>query len=151
MRPRDKHGLGERTPIRMVPESAELRGLLEWHEKVVRRGFLQGLGLGNVRQSASCVEDIDWGLVASGVLPRSKTRELIEHAAKCARCAPKLRNAVVALADNASQEEEAFISNLRTAQPEWQQEMAETMQGRNWKVKVEHLSRLVREWIVRHW
>ena len=38
--------------------------------------FSPGLGLGNVRQSASCVEDIDWGLVASGVLPRSKTKKI---------------------------------------------------------------------------
>ncbi len=52
---------------------------------------LSGFG---ARPDPECVADTEWLRVAAGLLPETKTRELMEHAAQRGNCGPLLRGAV---------------------------------------------------------
>jgi CHAT domain-containing protein/cytochrome c-type biogenesis protein CcmH/NrfG len=74
-----------------------------------------------------CIGDAEWLEVAAGLLPDAKTRELMKHAAQCGHCGPLLKNAAEALVDETTPREEAWLASLRSAQPEWRKNMAETL------------------------
>jgi CHAT domain-containing protein/Flp pilus assembly protein TadD len=66
----------------------------------------------------------EWLEVAAGLLPETKTRELMRHAAQCGHCGPLLKNAAEALGDEATPNEEALLASLQSARPEWRKNMA---------------------------
>jgi len=76
-----------------------------------------------------CTRDVEWLEVAAGLLPETKTRELMKHAAQCGYCGPLLRNAAETLLDEASPKEEEVLAGLSSARPEWQRNIAETLRG----------------------
>lgn len=77
-----------------------------------------------------CIGDAEWLDVAAGLLPEAKTRELMKHATQCGHCGPLLKNAADAIADEATTEEEALLSSLQSARPEWRRSMATTLRDR---------------------
>jgi CHAT domain-containing protein/cytochrome c-type biogenesis protein CcmH/NrfG len=74
-----------------------------------------------------CREDAEWLEVAAGIMPEAKTRELMKHAAQCGHCGPLLKKAAEALVDEATPGEEALLSSLQSARPEWRKNMAATL------------------------
>lgn len=77
----------------------------------------------------TCIEDSKWIRVAAGLLPEDETRELMKHSAQCGHCGPLLRNAAETLSDDATPAEEMLVASLRSARPEWQSRMADTLKG----------------------
>jgi CHAT domain-containing protein/tetratricopeptide (TPR) repeat protein len=76
-----------------------------------------------------CIEDAEWLEVAAGLYPEAKTIELMKHAAQCGHCGPLLKNTAEALVDEATPSEEAWLSSLRSARPEWRKNMAATLRA----------------------
>ncbi len=76
-----------------------------------------------------CIGDAEWLEVAAGLYPEAKTRELMKHAAQCGHCGPLLKNAAEALVDETTPSEEAWLSSLRSARPEWRKNMAATLRA----------------------
>jgi CHAT domain-containing protein/tetratricopeptide (TPR) repeat protein len=76
-----------------------------------------------------CMGDAEWLEVAAGLLPETKTRELMKHAAQCGHCGPLLKNAAEALVDEPTPSEEAWLASLPSARPEWRKNMAENLRG----------------------
>jgi len=76
-----------------------------------------------------CIGDAEWLEVAAGLLPEAKARELMRHAAQCGHCGPLLKKAAEVLMDETTPREEASLASLRSARPEWQKNMAETLCG----------------------
>jgi CHAT domain-containing protein/tetratricopeptide (TPR) repeat protein len=76
-----------------------------------------------------CIGDAEWLDVAAGLYPDEKTRDLMKHAAQCGYCGPLLKNAAEALVDEPTPSEEAWLSSLRSARPEWQKNMAATLRA----------------------
>jgi CHAT domain-containing protein/cytochrome c-type biogenesis protein CcmH/NrfG len=85
--------------------------------------------LSNPSPGCDYVADTEWLDVVAGLLPEVKTKELMKHAAQCGHCGPLLRRATETLADEVTPSEEAVLGNLRSAGPEWQRGMAETLRG----------------------
>jgi CHAT domain-containing protein len=81
-------------------------------------------GFGNVLPGPECIADIEWLRVAAGLLPETKTRELMKHAAQCGNCGPLLRGAVDTISDTATFEEERALLALSSASSEWQRDLA---------------------------
>lgn len=97
--------------------------------KFVQSEISQPRTLGGVSRSPECIDTSEWVRVAAGLLPENKTRELMNHAARCGHCGPLLRTATDTLSDDATREEETLVANLKTAQPQWQSRMAETLRS----------------------
>lgn len=76
-----------------------------------------------------CGAEVEWFKVAAGLLPQTKTRELMKHAAQCGHCGPLLKNAAEMLSDELTPREEALLASLSSTRPEWQKNMASTLQG----------------------
>jgi CHAT domain-containing protein len=74
-----------------------------------------------------CIGDAEWQEVAAGLLPETKTRELMKHAAQCGHCGPLLKNAAEALVDESTPNEDALLASLQSARPEWRKNMAATL------------------------
>lgn len=84
---------------------------------------------GHVGPGPDCIADIDWLKVAAGLLPETKTRELMKHAAQCGHCGPQLKNAAEALTDEVTPSETTLLASLSSARPEWRKNMAEMLRG----------------------
>jgi CHAT domain-containing protein/tetratricopeptide (TPR) repeat protein len=82
-----------------------------------------------VPPGSDCITDVEWLSVAAGLLPEVKTRELMKHVAECGHCGPLLKNAVETLADDVTPSEETLLASLTSTRPEWQRNMAATLQG----------------------
>jgi len=84
-----------------------------------------------------CRGDAEWLEVAAGLLPEAETTELMKHAAQCAHCGPRLKNAAETLMDGANPSEEALLASLESARPEWRKAMVarlrESVLGRKQK------------------
>jgi CHAT domain-containing protein/tetratricopeptide (TPR) repeat protein len=83
----------------------------------------------NVAPGPECVADVEWFRVAAGLLPETKTRELMKHAAQCGHCGPLLRNATDTLSEEVTSNEERMLASLSSSRPEWQKGMAQTLHG----------------------
>jgi CHAT domain-containing protein/tetratricopeptide (TPR) repeat protein len=97
--------------------------------KSVQSEILRMGGSSDMPSGSNCVADTEWLNVAAGLLPEAKTRELMKHAAQCGHCGPLLRTAVETLSDEATPDEETLVTSLRSARPEWQGRMAETLRA----------------------
>jgi CHAT domain-containing protein len=82
------------------------------------------------------MEDAEWSEVAAGLLPEAKTNELMKHAAQCGHCGPLLKNAGEALMDETTPSEEALLTSLQSARPEWRKNMAERLRSRSGPKKI---------------
>jgi CHAT domain-containing protein len=81
-----------------------------------------------VQPGPDCITDMEWFNVVAGMLPETKTKELMKHAAQCGHCGPLLKTAAETLSDETTQDQENMLASLRSARPEWQRAIAETMQ-----------------------
>jgi CHAT domain-containing protein/tetratricopeptide (TPR) repeat protein len=77
----------------------------------------------------ACISDVEWLNAAAGLLPETKTKELMKHAAQCGHCGPLLRRAAETLADEATPGEEALLASLSSTRLEWRKDMAETLRN----------------------
>ena len=62
---------------------------------------------------SDCPGDVEWDEVVAGLWPELRAQQLINHAARCAYCGPRLRAAVSGDSDPTPQEE-AFLAQLRS-------------------------------------
>jgi len=69
----------------------------------------------NVAPGPECVADVEWFRVAAGLLPETKTRELMKHAAQCGHCGPLLRNATDTLSEEVTSNEERMLASLSSS------------------------------------
>ena len=79
--------------------------------------------------SPDCIADTEWLNVAAGLLPETKTRELLKHAAQCGHCGPLLRNAADTLSDEVTPNEEEVLASLSSTCSGWRRSMAKTLRG----------------------
>jgi CHAT domain-containing protein/cytochrome c-type biogenesis protein CcmH/NrfG len=77
--------------------------------------------------SRECPADVDWNAVVSGVLPEKKIKLLLAHAATCTHCGYLLKEAITMMAEEATEEEEALLLELKTNRPPWHAEMAQAL------------------------
>jgi CHAT domain-containing protein/tetratricopeptide (TPR) repeat protein len=83
----------------------------------------------SVPPGPDCVADSEWVEVVAGLLPETKSRELMKHAARCGHCGPLLKNAAETLADEVTPEEETVLASLSSARPEWRRNLAAALHG----------------------
>jgi len=83
---------------------------------------------GEVQPGPDCASEMEWFNVVAGILPDTKTKELMKHAAQCEHCRPLLRKAAETLSDEATQDQEDILVSLRSARPDWQKAMADSLQ-----------------------
>ena len=114
------------------------RGLVEMH-----KDFQQCLGepgvTGVAGPARECPSETEWMGVVASQLSESRETVLLEHAAGCDACASILRQAVQDFTEGISEQELALLSSLRSAQPEWQQSLAQ-------KLKVAHARQQEGSW-----
>jgi tetratricopeptide (TPR) repeat protein len=72
----------------------------------------------------SCPKLGDWLHLAIGAAGPTEVDVLLTHAAICSACAVRLRQSLRLLAEEASSEETAEVSNLPSASREWQHQLA---------------------------
>jgi len=76
-----------------------------------------------------CPSEQEWMELAAGFAPSIETQRYLEHALECAPCASRLKQACEAFADEATKEEQDFLSSLQSGDPEWQKRLAKRMQA----------------------
>jgi len=74
--------------------------------------------------STGCPDPRLWLGVASGSEAPEESARLAAHASRCAECAHRLRHAIQTMDDANSREEDEVVGTLRSAQPDWQRNMA---------------------------
>ena len=78
-------------------------------------------------RQGSCPGPAQWREIVGGLTPPVQTLEYIEHASRCESCGLLLRSAVAELADLGREitgEERNRIATLKSAHPDWQQNLA---------------------------
>src|SRR6266404_3585294 len=73
-----------------------------------------------------------WREIVGGLTPPSETLIYLEHASRCDRCGPLLREAVTEVADlngETTAAERTLIAILESARAEWQQRLAQQIAG----------------------
>lgn len=74
--------------------------------------------------SSKCPAGVDWVAVASGAARGKEAMELLDHAARCGRCGPLLKEATSFLSDEASAEELELLKKLGSTDTAWQRDLA---------------------------
>lgn len=111
---------------RHVDSCEDCNRKLQMHRRVQSK-MSQVLSLHGAYSSSDCPANVDWLRVASGMMAESETRELMEHASRCVRCGPMLRQATEFLLDEITDNEERVLAGLRGSQRVWQREMSEKL------------------------
>jgi hypothetical protein len=119
-------GLGEAQ--RHLESCEDCNRKLQMHRKVQGEILRLGLPTSAARGSGCPQEDADWLEAAAGLLSEAKAKEFMSHAAQCDHCGPLLRKAAETIADETTPVEETTLANLVSARPDWQRDMAETLQ-----------------------
>jgi tetratricopeptide (TPR) repeat protein len=70
------------------------------------------------------------------------SERLVAHAANCSHCGPLLRECAQDFAVDVSSDEDAVLSRLRSARPEWRQQLIAELCPRQPKRRIPQLSRL---------
>lgn len=73
---------------------------------------------------AACPAEAEWWRLAAGLALPNETESYLLHASQCDHCGPLLRRAAEDFAELRPQEE-AVVANLESANPQWQQKLAE--------------------------
>jgi tetratricopeptide (TPR) repeat protein len=81
----------------------------------------------NKASTSNCPSEDDLRNLAAGLYTDAKAAQLKAHAATCSRCGPLLQEYIEDFSDESSPEEQAFLSQLRTASPEFRQQKAREM------------------------
>src|SRR5207244_2697504 len=90
------------------------------------------LGPANERPPGpTCPPTADWLEVVAGLLPETRTRELMTHAAQCDHCGPLLRSAAETLSSETTQNEDELLASLSTVRPERRRELAKRLTRAN--------------------
>jgi len=71
-----------------------------------------------------CPRIEEWTSLAAGLLDTTRRDELLEHAGQCDFCGATLRGVIEDLAEEMTEPQLALVNSLRSAQPDWQQDMA---------------------------
>lgn len=79
-----------------------------------------------VRTNA-CPSEAEWPRVAAGLSSVQDATRYCAHASRCDYCGPLLRSACEDFRDELQPDEEQIVSNLASAQPEWQARVAERL------------------------
>ncbi|MGD0414323.1 MAG: CHAT domain-containing protein [Terriglobales bacterium] len=83
-------------------------------------------------RQGDCPDREVWREIAGGLTPPGQTLAYIEHASRCDYCGPQLHGAVTELIDlngEITEAERKQIATLRSANLEWQQELAQRITG----------------------
>jgi CHAT domain-containing protein len=81
----------------------------------------------NTVSSPNCPGEEDLRSLAAGLSAEPTANKLKAHAAACGRCGPLLQEYIEDFSDESSPEEQAFLNQLRSASPTWQQQKAREM------------------------
>jgi len=81
----------------------------------------------NLPPGADCLAYAEWLKVAAGIVSPDETRRQMVHAAQCGHCGPLLRQAAETLSDEGTDQENAILASLDSAQPVRQRQIAETL------------------------
>jgi tetratricopeptide (TPR) repeat protein len=84
---------------------------------------------GQAGKGPNCCEETEWVRVAAGLLEDSEAKERMNHAAQCGHCGPLLKAAARRLSDETTPDEEAALANLASVRPDWQAQMARTLES----------------------
>jgi CHAT domain-containing protein len=106
-----------------LAECKPCQSLVQMYEDLQRR-------LGQLEATSpvpGCVAEAECWRLAAGILPEFEAAELLEHCTHCDACGLLLRQAKQAFLDQESEEEIAYLSNLESAQPGWQQSLAKRL------------------------
>jgi tetratricopeptide (TPR) repeat protein len=135
--------LGE--ALRHADSCEVCKGNLQSHESLQREILRIGFNRQSPQDSSECVGEVEWLEVAAGLMSDLKARELMKHAARCARCGPLLRNAAETLSDETTPSEDETLAHLTSARPEWQEDVAHTLRTnadrRRWAAAIVSLMR----------
>ena len=74
-----------------------------------------------------CLDDDRWLEIAAGMEKPEVAVPALAHASGCNICGPRLREAILLLGDQGEPAEQAFVTELGSSQPGWQQNMAERL------------------------
>jgi cytochrome c-type biogenesis protein CcmH/NrfG len=77
--------------------------------------------------SSNCPSEEDLRNLAAGLSAEPIANKLKAHASNCERCGPLLQEYIEDFSDESSPEEQAFLSQLRTASPEYREQKAREM------------------------
>jgi hypothetical protein len=81
----------------------------------------------NTVPTSDCPSEEDLRNLAAGLCPESIAGKLRAHAAACNHCRPLLQEYTEDFSDESTAEEQAFLNQLRTSSPEWQEQTAREM------------------------
>lgn len=82
----------------------------------------------NVSSGPNCLGEREWCDLAAGLLPETRSRGLLQHAAQCEHCGPLLRKAADIFSTDVTAQEEQIIASLQSGQLESRRVMAKRLQ-----------------------
>lgn len=80
--------------------------------------------IGEEAKRSNCPDETEWIPIAAGLVEEIEAKERMNHAAQCGYCGPLLKAAARSLSDATTPDEEITLTKLRSAQPDWQAQMA---------------------------
>jgi CHAT domain-containing protein/Flp pilus assembly protein TadD len=102
--------------------------LLQMYKDFQRRlGKLEATG--TIHLAKGCPLETAWWGLAAGQLPEPRAAELLEHSTRCDACGLLLRQAIQDFAEEVTEQEFADVSTLPSAQPAWQQSLAQRLRA----------------------
>ena len=100
----------------------------------------------DIQRGPDCFEETEWLQVAAGVLPETKTKELMKHASQCGHCGPLLKEAIETLSNEVTPKEEQMLASLESMGSRWQAGMARTLRDGSRERTSYNDARLTRGW-----
>jgi len=71
-----------------------------------------------------CPSDEEWMNIAAGIAEKEASQRMLDHAASCDHCGPRLQQFVRDFSDPESPEETQFVRSLNSSSSDWQTQMA---------------------------
>jgi hypothetical protein len=81
----------------------------------------------NTASTPDCPSEDDLRQLAAGLLPEADSLRFTQHSATCGRCGQLLRIYTDLFSDDFSPEEQAVLSQLKSASPDWAEQTAQKM------------------------
>jgi CHAT domain-containing protein len=75
-------------------------------------------------RSELCPSDEEWMSVAAGIAEKEASQKMLDHAASCDHCGPRLQDLVREFSDPTSPEETQVVASLNSSSSTWQNRMA---------------------------
>jgi tetratricopeptide (TPR) repeat protein len=107
-------------------ECVSCQRLAEMREDIQRRLSPQEAANEELPGSG-CPQETRWWDLAAGILPESDANQLLEHCVGCDACKLLIQRAMQDLSEEATETEGVYLSTLKSAQPEWQQLLAQEL------------------------